>query len=293
MEENLSYNEIIRRAGNNEIKSLNFNGKEDFLLPGWILGDESDADFIKIHPSGIGGFLRSLKIPGLKSQILYDIFELGINSEKDRPRCPFCGKPAKYYMYSYGYYTTCGDQQCKNQRVSDSNLGDGNPNFGKKMSRENREKLSQKAILEHERNSYDTSGISGNLSLSKCPDYHYDSSWEKEFALFCENNDVIKRFERPGVISYEFDGINRKYIPDFLLVLEDKQVLIEIKPKFKLKETHPDYLKTQTKISTAKIFCEENGIQSFLILTEDDLFENGNYKKKKLREDHLILKINQ
>lgn len=54
----------------------------------------------------------------LTSQLIYDIFILGITDSSQRPKCPICGKSCKYSSINDGYSKTCGSVDCcKNQSV--------------------------------------------------------------------------------------------------------------------------------------------------------------------------------
>lgn len=95
----------------------------------------------------------------------------------------------------------------------------------------------------------------------------WESLLERDAILHFEfSNGVVDYQEQPEIIYYEQDGETRKYYPDFSLVLKnDKQLHVEVKPKAKLETP-----KLQERFNAiAKRY--QNHSAQFRILTEDDL----------------------
>ena len=56
----------------------------------------------------------------LTSQLIYDIFILGITDSSQRPKCPICGKSCKYSSINDGYSKTCGSVDCCKKSISNT-----------------------------------------------------------------------------------------------------------------------------------------------------------------------------
>lgn len=94
------------------------------------------------------------------------------------------------------------------------------------------------------------------------------SGLEKEFLYKSENCDKIKLIESAENlrISYEYNGSQHKYLPDFKVVMDDDSFfIVEIKGSYF--ETEPKWI---YKKAALKEFCEKLGI-IYVILTEKDI----------------------
>lgn len=85
------------------------NNEDKIILPEWT----------KVKPKRK---LINTKIENItvNSQILYDIFVLGLTDISQRPKCPICGKPCKYSNFNRGYSKTCGNEMCTNQSIKNT-----------------------------------------------------------------------------------------------------------------------------------------------------------------------------
>ena len=124
----------------------------------------------------------------------------------------------------------------------------------------------------------------------------YRSGWEFTFMQFCDNNNsVLKWASESIVIPYmnPLTGKRANYIPDFFVVYVNKTgkqlaEVVEIKPK---KQSLIESRKTSArdriavainhaKWASARAYCQQNGF-TFRVITEDQLFQNGNPKNKR------------
>jgi hypothetical protein len=121
----------------------------------------------------------------------------------------------------------------------------------------------------------------------------YRSSWEFAFMNFCDQNPSVLNWASEAIhINYRnpFTGKNTIYVPDFLIVYQDKNgrrhgELIEIKPT---KETTMESAKSvrdkaavalnMAKWEAARKFCAANGLQ-FRVVNENHIFHQGTKKR--------------
>lgn len=117
----------------------------------------------------------------------------------------------------------------------------------------------------------------------------YRSSWELTVCRMCDNHPNIVQWASESMkIPYRnpITGKYTVYIPDFLVVFEDRKGNIrkevwEIKPK---QQTFMEHAKrpreklalaiNAMKWKAAQIFCKENGMV-FRVITEDEIFRNN------------------
>lgn len=126
------------------------------------------------------------------------------------------------------------------------------------------------------------------------------SSWERRFCHWCDHNENILRWASEEFsIPYVSPVDNRvhRYYPDYLIEVKEKggkikKYVVEVKPKKQTKEPKkPDrttktyinevktYAVNQAKWNAAREFAKDNGVE-FLIMTEDDLFDEKHYTRK-------------
>ena len=118
----------------------------------------------------------------------------------------------------------------------------------------------------------------------------YRSGWEFSFMTFLDNNDhVINWASECVAIPYKhpLTGKMSRYFPDFLVTYRQrdntvKAELIEIKPKkqsiIESKMSSRDRAVVAVnycKWAAAQAWCKQNGL-TFRVLTEEDMFRNGN-----------------
>lgn len=118
----------------------------------------------------------------------------------------------------------------------------------------------------------------------------YRSGWELTFMTFCDNNkNVISWASEAIQIPYKnpLTGKPTIYVPDFFVLYEDKfgrkkAEIVEIKPKKQsLIESKVASAKDRlvvainhAKWAAAMAYCKKAGL-TFRVITEDDLFHNG------------------
>jgi len=119
------------------------------------------------------------------------------------------------------------------------------------------------------------------------------SSWERKAMIFFDMNPSILKWSSEEIIVPYFDpstGRNRRYFPDFAIVVKTKtgeieRILVEVKPfaqtkpperKTKVTKRYitevSEYMKNQAKWQYATEWCKQNGFTKFMVLTEKDIF---------------------
>jgi hypothetical protein len=84
---------------------------------------------------------------------------------------------------------------------------------------------------------------------------NYRSSWEAEFMRILDAEPRVSTWNyEPFTIPYVYEGKTRRYIPDFLIVLDGEDVLVEVKPP-SLTDTGLNEAKRQAALE----FCQRNG----------------------------------
>ena len=118
---------------------------------------------------------------------------------------------------------------------------------------------------------------------------HFRSSWEHTFMRFCDTNPAVLQWASEAVhIPYRnpFTNKNTIYVPDFLIVYEDKSgqkhaEVIEVKPSKEVSMEGAKSLRDQAfvalnaaKWEAARAWCRNQGL-TFRIVTEDMIFHQG------------------
>jgi len=117
----------------------------------------------------------------------------------------------------------------------------------------------------------------------------YRSGWEMVFMQFCDNNPAILQWASESInIPYRNPFTNKStiYVPDFLIVYEDKNgqkhaEVIEIKPST---ETTLESARNtrdrayvalnHAKWAAATAWCSQQGLR-FRVITENQIFHRG------------------
>ena len=60
----------------------------------------------------------------INDQMIYDIFKLGMTSIDQRPKCPFCGDPIRFYDLKRGYKKSCDKSKCFKRYMKEVVWGD-------------------------------------------------------------------------------------------------------------------------------------------------------------------------
>jgi hypothetical protein len=118
----------------------------------------------------------------------------------------------------------------------------------------------------------------------------YRSGWELAFMRFLDNNDSILQWASESIsIPYRnpITGKQSIYVPDFLITYRNRNSqmvaeVIEIKPKkqsvveSKMKANERAIVAVNyAKWDAATKWCKKQGLL-FRVITEDDMFRNGN-----------------
>lgn len=108
----------------------------------------------------------------------------------------------------------------------------------------------------------------------------YDSTWEKQFIEFCDQETNILSIQRSTLnIPYEIDGEKHYYFPDFHVKLSSGELLlIEIKAKWQIQQDH----RTTIKLQKGKEFINNSLFNRYIVLTEDELFTNNKFDSEKI-----------
>jgi len=117
----------------------------------------------------------------------------------------------------------------------------------------------------------------------------YRSLWERDVFKWCDMNPKVKGWSSEEVVIpyfYEVDKRYHRYYPDLKIILEDRILLVEIKPN---KETTPPtgqkrtkkyinealtYVKNMNKWEAASSYCRDRKWE-FQIWTEETLYSMG------------------
>lgn len=144
-------------------------------------------------------------------------------------------------------------------------LNDGRCDKSKEFKLKMSEKISQlysEGIIKNEKNKYKT----GKFKSKNNEEFIYSSSYELDSMIFLDSNeDIVKWTNKHGIrIKYYFNGLNRNYIPDFLIELSNGNTyIIEMKgweteevivKEYYAKNIYPNY----------KIFYSVNDLKKFI-----------------------------
>lgn len=123
----------------------------------------------------------------------------------------------------------------------------------------------------------------------------YRSSWEFHFCKFCDENPHVTKWASESIkIPYRnpFTGKYTVYVPDYFIVYTDANnrqhaELIEVKPKNqvdihkagrnRINQAHA--VLNEAKWTAARAYCKQQGI-GFRVITEEDLYHNGNKARR-------------
>lgn len=123
----------------------------------------------------------------------------------------------------------------------------------------------------------------------------YRSSWENSFMMFLDNNQNIRYWASESIsIPYKhpLTGQIKSYVPDFFVIYENKYgaqkaEILEIKPKKQSVLENKGSIRDRAaavvnmaKWEAAQAYCKQQGF-TFRVLTEEELFFNGQVKQLK------------
>lgn len=197
-----------------------------------------------------------------------------LNNINKIPVCETCFKKLEFkgFWKKRAYNKSCSNK-CKQIRLGKMHMGKNNTAF--RMSIETRKKWKNKlsnSLKKSIKEGKFIPNITNSWCKSRCEIIINNkivktrSTWEAFFYIV--NNHL--KYEKI-IIPYNFNGIERCYIVDF--VDEKNKILYEIKP-----DSLKNNLLVKTKIKYAKKWCKKNKYQ-FQIISNDWFYEN--FKKHK------------
>jgi hypothetical protein len=106
---------------------------------------------------------------------------------------------------------------------------------------------------------------------------NFESLIERDFICLLDYESAVEQFcEQPLTIKYQHDDRQRQYTPDFHVVHNGHNLLVECKPK-----QFVDDPENQIKFEAARWWCDERG-WSFGVVTDEQLAANWRVKNIKL-----------
>jgi hypothetical protein len=112
------------------------------------------------------------------------------------------------------------------------------------------------------------------------------SKYERSFAEWCDRNDKITQWECEGLPIPYYHPIKRKivnYWPDFIIHINNKVIIIELKPEIQTKSPkhskrksllneQATYLVNKAKWDAAKSYCDKFGF-GFMVIKNESLMK--------------------
>ena len=118
----------------------------------------------------------------------------------------------------------------------------------------NRDKISQAITQRYLDGGFEWS-TGQYISMKTGKTCNYRSSWEHELMILLDGDSRIDTWSyEPLSIPYILEGETRRYIPDFLVVFEGRDYLLEVKPS-----SLTDIPINTAKRAAAVVFCQKNG----------------------------------
>lgn len=106
---------------------------------------------------------------------------------------------------------------------------------------------------------------------------NFESLIERDLICLLDYEPTVEQFwEQPLTIKYQHDGRQRQYTPDFHVVHNGRNFLVECKPK-----QFVDDPENQIKFEAARWWCDERE-WSFAVVTDEQLAANWRTKNIKL-----------
>ena len=161
-------------------------------------------------------------------------------------------------------------------KLANPSIGSKNGMYGRKHTDAAREAMSDKhtkLLITGQVRPYGCNskrGVHYSNKLNKC--CAYKSGWELAVMQFLDANPIVTSWEYESFrISYIHNNHKRWYVPDFLVTFQDgHRELWEVKPK-EFIETEKNKLKTEV----ARMWCQENQVDKYELLTGDVLRQQG------------------
>lgn len=283
-------------------------------FPGWVFNSNEDTVII-------GGHASIQYFKNIDKGIVYSILQLGLTDFKNYPKCPCCGEILMFNTWARPFPATCGREKCISKNNS-KKVGElwNNTEYREQQSKshkewsaieENKSLMRQRSIDMWKRSGYRehqsevhksfainnpekiSSGIHSNEKCNKSDTgvIRCDSSWEKLFVQFCNSTNEIIKVERANFsIPYtDSKGSRRNYFPDFLITIDNKVLLIEIKANWMINKNWRD---TSIKLDAGKEFIKNSSsIYDFVLLTEDILYKDCKEAIGPINESYLREKL--
>lgn len=109
-----------------ETEIFNYILKNDLKTgPNRLLSNKKVESSLKISKLGKNKWIiDSMDNNPISDQVIYDIFKLGLTSIDQRPKCPFCGDPIRFYDLRRGYKKSCDKKECFKRHMKEIVWGD-------------------------------------------------------------------------------------------------------------------------------------------------------------------------
>lgn len=294
-----------------ETEIFNYILKNDLKTgPNRLLSNKKVESSLKISKLGKNKWIiDSMDNNPISDQVIYDIFKLGLTSIDQRPKCPFCGDPIRFYDLRRGYKKSCDKKECFKRHMKeivwgDSKYRENQTRVHKEWAKipKNREYLVQRTLNTWKNEKYREKQVkvhidwaknnpnrvgaflfrnakNGNIFINKLVGgsgiIKVDSNWEAQFLKFCDELDDVVSISRANFgIPYRYDNVDRNYFPDFIINTNKESLLVEIKP-YKLSQNKKNSLKL--KVGREYVESREE-FDRFVLITEKELFTNTCYK---------------
>lgn len=112
------------------------------------------------------------------------------------------------------------------------------------------------------------------------------SKYERQFAIWCDRNDDIVWWSSENIVIKYYHPIKKRvasYYPDFCICVNNKIIVIELKPKrecstpkYSKRKSYLNeqaiYLVNKMKWEACKKYCERNNWQ-FIVITNESIIK--------------------
>jgi len=124
--------------------------------------------------------------------------------------------------------------------------------------------------------------VAGCIKTDKSPkgSVWFESSYEEKFISACLAAQDVLSIKRPGFrIPYEFDGMTRFYVPDYVVTTDSEVQLVEVKPK-----RYQNHTRNKLKFAAGRKYAKEQG-WVFKIADEDSINKPISSQADRKRKD--------
>jgi hypothetical protein len=127
-------------------------------------------------------------------------------------------------------------------------------------------------LIEGKAKCYPGNSKHGRFLSKNGQDFSFKSSWEEAVMKYLDTRLDVMSWNYESIrISYIYNQNKRWYVPDFVITFQDNHKEIwEVKPKF-----HRNAEQVILKEAAARIWCSQNNVSTYRVLTCDDLRSMG------------------